>query len=218
MPPDFVQEWNGLWLLARDTHTPEIIDRGFLGQTWFADLPEVEALDAESVAVDVGAFIGDTCLPLTEMGATVFAYECQPDAIVCLNHNCPTAMIRPVAVGDGTPLFRHGGKAGNMGARWTKPGSGGIPVESITLDSENFRRVDVLKVDVEGVEPMVLRGAKKLLRECRPVLIVKNNERALARNGWRWIDVLRELPDGYEPRVVHSCETHADVVFTPKKI
>lgn len=50
-----------------------------------------------------------------------------------------------------------------------------ISIQTITLDafcSELSLRPDLLKIDVEGAELLVLRGAAKLLGESRPTLIL----------------------------------------------
>jgi FkbM family methyltransferase len=47
-------------------------------------------------------------------------------------------------------------------------------VEMRTLDSFNFPKVDILKVDVEGMEPQVLRGAEALINAYRPIMLVEH--------------------------------------------
>lgn len=43
-------------------------------------------------------------------------------------------------------------------------------VEIATLDSFNFEDVDCIKIDVEGYEYNVLKGAEQTIRRCRPVV------------------------------------------------
>src|SRR5215831_8310595 len=43
-------------------------------------------------------------------------------------------------------------------------------VPTVTIDSLDLFRLDVLKVDVEGMEPQVLRGAKHILERERPIV------------------------------------------------
>ena len=47
------------------------------------------------------------------------------------------------------------------------------PVRSITLDSLEMSRVDLLKIDVEGMEIETLAGAETLITSCHPVIIVE---------------------------------------------
>jgi FkbM family methyltransferase len=49
----------------------------------------------------------------------------------------------------------------------------------ITLDSFNFSSCDLLKIDVEGSEPAVLLGAKKLIQTHKPVIVFEDNGRTL---------------------------------------
>ena len=43
----------------------------------------------------------------------------------------------------------------------------------VSLDSQNFKRVDFIKIDVEGMELEVLNGASKILKRSRPVMLVE---------------------------------------------
>ena len=45
----------------------------------------------------------------------------------------------------------------------------------ITLDSLNLRKCDFIKVDIEGMEEEMLKGARKTISSCRPILFVENN-------------------------------------------
>jgi FkbM family methyltransferase len=53
------------------------------------------------------------------------------------------------------------------------------PVEVRTLDSFNFDDVAVIKIDVEGRELDVLRGARETVMRCRPMLLLEIEQRHL---------------------------------------
>lgn len=59
-------------------------------------------------------------------------------------------------------------------------------VECFTLDSlidiHQLKRVDFLKIDVEGHELQVLKGSQKLLRDFRPIIIYENIARSQGSN------------------------------------
>ena len=42
-----------------------------------------------------------------------------------------------------------------------------------TMDEHNYDVIDVLKIDVEGLEIPVLNGARKTLERCSPVIIIE---------------------------------------------
>ena len=48
-----------------------------------------------------------------------------------------------------------------------------VSVKSITLDSLEMHRVDLLKIDVEGMEMETLEGARNLIKSCCPVMMVE---------------------------------------------
>lgn len=47
------------------------------------------------------------------------------------------------------------------------------PVDMVSIDSFKLRRVDLIKIDVEGMEMEVLDGAVATLARCKPVLLVE---------------------------------------------
>jgi FkbM family methyltransferase len=49
-----------------------------------------------------------------------------------------------------------------------------VPVRAITIDSLALKRVDLLKIDVEGMECEVLEGARRTIRQCLPVIIIEH--------------------------------------------
>lgn len=61
------------------------------------------------------------------------------------------------------------------------------------LQSAGVRRVDVVKMDVEGAEARVLRGAVRLLHEMRPLLIFELFDAALRGQGSSEAEVLSLL-------------------------
>ncbi len=48
------------------------------------------------------------------------------------------------------------------------------PVSMITIDSVGFGRLDLLKIDVEGMETDVLEGAKASIERTRPILLIEH--------------------------------------------
>jgi FkbM family methyltransferase len=83
-------------------------------------------------------------------------------------------------------------------------GHGMERVRIVTIDSLRLRRCDFIKVDVEGFECQVLRGARETVGRTRPLLYVENDR--VARSG----ELLRLLTElGY------ACHPHAPPLFNP---
>lgn len=62
-------------------------------------------------------------------------------------------------------------------------GSGGERVGMTTLDSLNLQNVSFIKLDVQGAETMVLRGAEALIKRERPLLFIEIEEQQLGDRG-----------------------------------
>lgn len=70
-----------------------------------------------------------------------------------------------------------------------------------TLDSKNFQTVDFLKIDVEGYELYVLKGADATIDSCRPVCQLEMVERQCRKFGYKPDDIL----DWFRERAYRCC-------------
>ena len=133
-----------------------------------------------AVVFDIGAHVGFYSLLaaiLSRPGGRVFAFEPLPSNAanlrhhVALNHVAVEVMEAAVADRDADAQFEAGidsytGSLGNQGA----------PVRVVTIDSlctaAKLPQPDMVKIDVEGAEALVLRGARETIRLARPVVFV----------------------------------------------
>lgn len=107
----------------------------------------------------------------------VVAFEPQPVMAQLTRMNAPTALVHNIALGSSNgeiqmPTFNYA-VTNNYGAVGRENWTGGTPVRLRTLDSWRTCDVDVLQLDVEGMELDVLRGAAETLRACRPTLFLE---------------------------------------------
>lgn len=132
--------------------------------------------------LDVGAFLGThTVYFARTLGRVVFSFEPNPIAFrellenVRLNDIDATVHARRAAVGAGASRARVvPGSAGNAGStRMELSEDGDIEVVSLDDAIAADTRVALLKIDVEGFETDVLRGARKLLDRERPLVVVE---------------------------------------------
>jgi FkbM family methyltransferase len=177
-PADPIQVVNLPWGCSLEIDTRETIGRS----VWTAgvhDLAVVEVLvrlaDPALLAIDAGANIGAMTGALAARAGEVWAFEPHPDVFRSLEANvarfaglpgfAPTrAFDLALSDSDGEArLESPEGFADNRGLGRLAEG-GGIPVRTARLDRLlEGREVGVMKVDVEGHELAVLRGAAESL-------------------------------------------------------
>jgi len=82
----------------------------------------------------------------------------------------------------------------NTGSRYVEVDNSSGSVTMLALDDMDLPGCDLLKIDVEGFELSVLKGAKNLIRKYRPTIIMETEKKRFARRfGWRWDDAMRLL-------------------------
>ena len=163
---------------------------------------------------DVGANVGVYTLSLAAQvgaGGRVFAFEPGHYALECLARNCELNAALPITVVpaglsdtvSSQLLFHVGGAPTTFSLGGALAGGDAENVELTTLDEwaagHAIGRLDMIKIDVEGHEVNVLRGATAVLSRCRPLILFEVSSTALGRNGMSASDcgdVLNSL--GYE--------------------
>jgi FkbM family methyltransferase len=139
---------------------------------WAALMAELRPGDT---VVDVGAFVGLYSVAVARRlgpGGRVVAFEPDPDSFALLAQHVRlngvegrVELVR-AAVGErsGEVPFLGGGLSESHVLGGSAPAAGRVPC--VTLDEVlEGRRVDVLKVDVEGYEAQVLSGAHRILAD-----------------------------------------------------
>ena len=135
------------------------------------------ALGEESVIVDVGANIGAMSKIFARRAKVVHAFEPSPRALEYLKMNADkNVIVHPVALSDhdGVGLFEE-----RESLDRSSFSDDGIEVPVRTLDSFGLKP-DLIKIDVEGFEPEVLRGARETLRHSPTLLFEALSQEALA--------------------------------------
>lgn len=185
------------------------------------------ALHESGTILDVGAHDGLLTLPLARLpGARVLAFEPLPSAFARLQqaviaaHGAlpPHILLDPRALGAApgrltlsVPVL--GGVAQEQWASLSKDFSGFASVGHqqhevtvTTIDSLGLADLTHVKVDAEGHEYEVLRGARATLTRCRPVLTLEVEERHRPGSTHAVPAFLDAL--GYEVRFWHGGRFH----------
>jgi FkbM family methyltransferase len=90
----------------------------------------------------------------------------------------------------------------------------GLPVSAVTLDQLSqdhpALRLALVKIDVQGAEMMVLKGADRILQDPKPALFVELSEEGLGRFGSSVAEILKHMTgSGYEAFWLMSAGPHA---------
>jgi FkbM family methyltransferase len=156
-------------------------------------------LDEGDLAIDVGAQVGDSTLPIAlACGATgtVLAFEPNPLTFAILAANAtlnpgrtnivpiPYAAAEadgPLVFDYGNPFLDNGGDHSGV-SRWRHASAFSIPVQGRRIEAfirsryaELLPRLRYIKTDVEGHDLHVLRSMDALIREFRPFIKAEVN-------------------------------------------
>lgn len=175
-----MKETHGWWWPDHERHMPEWMDspknRLKLNGRWTyqgrKQSAVLELCPRNGNAIDVGGHVGLWSFNFAHHFDHVYAFEPVAEHRECFEANVkmPNVTLLPYALGE----------APAMVGMWTQPGSSGNTqvqgagdVEMRTLDSFAFVDVRLIKIDCEGYEEKVLRGAVDTLARCKPTVIVE---------------------------------------------
>lgn len=188
-PPGRLIKKHGSWWL------PATED---LGLKWFdnerGERPEVidaaiRKVTSFDIALDVGAHVGTWTVELPRHFTHVHAFEPIISNWIALAYNLEQRNVSSdkvtpwlVAVADKMANCRPTGIMNATMSSHIDPGKGGrVPV--IALDEICWGKVSLIKIDVEGCEWHVLKGAERLLEFHHPTLVIEWKEHRLNKHG-----------------------------------
>jgi FkbM family methyltransferase len=177
----------------------------------------IEQARPGTVAIDVGANVGMLTVPLAlAVGPSgrVLTIEPSPDNVERLERNLDlnyleNVVVEPIAVGDKAgrlvlQLANDPGFHSTAEIAESRSVDESLTVKAETLDQVWLRahapNVTFIKIDTEGSEDAVLRGAEQILRTCQPALLVEAKGRARLRELDAWLGRLgysRRRPRGF---------------------
>ena len=183
----------------------------------------ISSLGKDSVFIDIGAHIGKYTLLAARKGALVIAIEPHPLNFYYLKKAAhknileqKVICINAAAYNSRQKLKLHLSRSSDSHSILPKPWMRksivvlGLPLDDI-VKRLKLRRVDLIKIDVEGAELQVLEGSIETLHKYKPQLIVE----VLPSNITRLLEILKTwykiklLPDMREENVfyVHAVPT-----------
>lgn len=120
--------------------------------------------------IDVGGHVGLWSKSLVEFFDHVEAFEPVKEHRECFEKNVSGANIHPYALSDKEQRLCMKMEHGSSGDSYVQ---GDGDTEARTLDSFGFDDVGFIKIDCEGYELFVVKGAKETLLKNKPVMIVE---------------------------------------------
>lgn len=186
---------SGVAVIGGDSHISKWVEQhGTLAIAEDMLKPFKKYVPEGTTVVDVGANIGDHTVTYSRWvgdSGWVMAFEPYVPTYNCLVYNTRNmANVLPINKGLSDDHSIVGVISNdNVGATYLTPQSLGAITS--TLDYYEFSKVSFIKIDVEGYETKVLRGAKVTTAKYRPVMLIEVNYAALVRAG----SCVRELFD-----------------------
>lgn len=171
--------------------------------------PLKEKVKSFKHVIDVGSNIGNHAYFFKNIcnADKVLCFEPLPDNFSLLQMNCSNCELYPIGLSSENksgyiqmtePIDSNSGTA--------KISDNGVEITLSTLDSYNLKDVSFIKIDVEGHELEVLKGAKDTINQSKPDILVETH------TGIDIKDVMDLLPQGYNyEKVTH--ETHYLIQF-----
>lgn len=181
-------------------------------------------LEPDDVFIDIGANIGTYSISASgcldkEKGGTVYAFEpvsfvynrllenielnkidnILPNKLGIIDENKTIELYLSSQENLGmSSIFHHDTESGEK-----------EKVKAVKLDDfvsdNNIRKVNVIKIDIEGAEIFALKGMVKTLKKFRPVLLVEISENVLQGKTVSGNDVFNFMRDvGYFPYYIHE--------------
>jgi FkbM family methyltransferase len=161
----------------------------------------LDAVHEPVTIVDVGANVGDVVLHVAghPNAARIVAFEPHPLAAGALRRSAAingfaNVMVHQELVGDGQ---RYRFDINERNANASRIGGGGttasVRLDDILADAAGML---IIVIDVEGAEPVVIRGAQATIRRLRPLIVFEYNH--VSRAHYELDEIRGLLGDGYE--------------------
>lgn len=191
-----MKEVCGIWLPDDDTHFADHLEKGpeyrGAGTYQFKKIQmALKVTKRRRTALDIGAHVGLWSRVLAAEFERVEAFEPVPALMTCFDKNTEhlkNIQLHPCALSDTTVdvfLTEPDGNSGNWHVTARGENAKYAPLTFALDNDEAFELndVDFIKIDVEGWELHVLRGAEKLIKRDKPVIVIEQKPDNAERYG-----------------------------------
>ena len=170
-----IEKVNGFWVPSNDVHIEDWKKDKHFTQNKCLEKLIAYCKDKNikfNHILDIGAWVGTWTMAMNRFCGRVVAFEPDPLHYQCLVKNCPADVeTHQLAVGNERKMIAL--SEDNFTQARRVIGDGSIPM--VTIDSLRLEDVDLIKIDVEGYEMEVLKGAVQTLKNVEYIMIELNN-------------------------------------------
>ncbi len=206
--PEIKQNANGVYFLDGE-------------QLWDSDILPVclEHIKEGDTVIDAGAWIGGHTIAYAKKvgeSGEVVAFEPNNAAYNCLVLNAgikfQNVLCLNIALGDRGGSVGLEKKIGWYDSTHVVEGGG---LEAVMDRVDNYDlKPNFIKIDVEGCELKVLKGAAKTIEKFRPKMVIEVNEPALQRQGTTRSEILFWMGyNGYETTIIEQDTTLDSLIY-----
>tara|TARA_B100000029_G_C17515399_1_gene937892 strand:- start:265 stop:891 length:627 start_codon:yes stop_codon:yes gene_type:complete len=206
-----IEKINGYWVPSKDKHLEQWKSGGTFTQNRclnkFIEHCNQRNIKFDTI-LDVGAWVGTWSMAMQPYAKKVITFEPDPLHYSCLIKNVPESIeTHQLALGSEQKMIALDDNAHTQAKRVI--GEGTIPCT--TIDSLDLENIDLIKIDVEGYEMEVLKGADKTLETTKYIMIELNSN--TERYGFTSLEVAKYIVNkGFKVLLEHW----PDKVFVKK--
>ena len=173
-------------------HYPEDVDESVIkavkkSKIWEKQIISLyqNYINKGNVVLDIGGYLGTSTIPFSllvgEKGK-VITFEPQPNIFALLEKTIQDNNLNNVELNKKGVYNKNGkvqfienntGKAGINGFRKLTKKSNMIDIDTVSIDSLNLDRIDFIKIDTEGAEWEILKGAHHSINKFKPILHIE---------------------------------------------
>lgn len=178
-----IKKTDGLYCI--DDYAMEMTNKGLIPETWLAEtylLKNICEPELNDVVIDGGAFQGETAIWFSQkigIGGKVYSFEIMESNIDIMKRNIQRNKLQNIIEVVEKGLFNKDDIINvvdkGAGSRYSKE-TGDNKAHVTSLDKfitlNNIKKVDFIKLDIEGAEIAALKGMKDTIKKFKPKLAI----------------------------------------------
>jgi FkbM family methyltransferase len=182
----------------------------FMEPYWIEQV-ERHVIEADSNCIDIGCHIGSSLSSIIRYAGRGkhLAIEPVPEKASWIKRKFPEVDVRAIALSDKRDLitfYRNVSRPGFSGfAKPTEDRDETVPISVNCERLDDIVRTDLrysfIKLDVEGAELLVLKGARNMISRDRPIILFESSHDGASTLGLRRDDLFLLLVDGFDYKV-----------------